>query len=835
MFSGRQLCFRLLFGCVAAALALVSSPGIFPSALAASADATLSNLAISSGVLTPGFASGTLSYSVSVGNAIASVTVTPIVNEPNATVMVDGVAVSSGNASGLIALSVGVVKSIPIVVTAQDTTTRTYTIAVTRAGLVSSDSTLSSLTISSGVLTPGFASGTLSYSVSVGNAIASVTVTPIVNEPNATVMVDGVAVSSGNASGLIALSVGVVKSIPIVVTAQDTTTRTYTIAVTRAGLVSSDSTLSSLTISSGVLTPGFASGTLSYSVSVGNAIASVTVTPIVNEPNATVMVDGVAVSSGNASGLIALSVGVVKSIPIVVTAQDTTTRTYTIAVTRAGLVSSDSTLSSLTISSGVLTPGFASGTLSYSVSVGNAIASVTVTPIVNEPNATVMVDGVAVSSGNASGLIALSVGVVKSIPIVVTAQDGTIRTYTITFTRATSPPPIGGGGGGFGGEGSVPPGPGVTNLIPYINGSGVFNIAVTAGSDDGKVKVIIAKDVTGSTADHQPLKSLSISPIADVPAPSQDMTIVGTVYDLSPLGATFTPAAELTISYDPAFVPKGVDEKNLVLANWDTAAGRWIDASATVDTVAHAIAGTIGVLSRYAVVANTRPASFSISGLTISPVQITAGGTISVSVKITNDGDVVGSYAVDLDVNGTPFATSSVTVAGGGTNDVTFSIIQNIPGKYDFDVNGLQGTFTVIAAATTPPLATLAAVFTTGELSITPSQVSVADNVTILVSIANSGKQAGVYLAKLEVNGNVITSKPVALAAGASQKVTFQVSEDVPGVYAVKVGDQIGSFEVKAPELPPASGINWWTMGGVVLAVVAVSTLLVQVIKHRDI
>ena len=397
---------------------------------AAPSDASLSNLTISSGTLTPSFTPGTLTYTDSVANSVTSVTVTPTANQANATIKVNGTTVASGTASGPITLSVGS-NTITSVVTAQDgVTTETYTITVTRAA--PSDASLSNLTISSGTLTPSFTPGTLTYTDSVANSVTSVTVTPTANQANATIKVNGTTVASGTASGPITLSVGS-NTITSVVTAQDgVTTETYTITVTRAA--PSDASLSNLTISSGTLTPSFTPGTLTYTDSVANSVTSVTVTPTANQANATIKVNGTTVASGTASGPITLSVGS-NTITSVVTAQDgVTTETYTITVTRAA--PSDASLSNLTISSGTLTPSFTPGTLTYTDSVANSVTSVTVTPTANQANATIKVNGTTVASGTASGPITLSVGS-NTITSVVTAQDGvTTETYTITVTRA---------------------------------------------------------------------------------------------------------------------------------------------------------------------------------------------------------------------------------------------------------------------------------------------------------------------------------------------------------------------------------------------------------------
>ena len=99
------------------------------------------------------------------------------------------------------------------------------------------------------------------------------------------------------------------------------------------------------------------------------------------------------------------------------------------------LLSSNANLSNLTISAGTLTPAFTSGTLGYTASVPNATTTITETPTVADATATVKVNGTAVVSGSASAPISLNVGD-NVITTVVTAQNGTTRTYTVTVTRA---------------------------------------------------------------------------------------------------------------------------------------------------------------------------------------------------------------------------------------------------------------------------------------------------------------------------------------------------------------------------------------------------------------
>ena len=95
--------------------------------------------------------------------------------------------------------------------------------------------------------------------------------------------------------------------------------------------------------------------------------------------------------------------------------------------------SSDASLSALAISAGSL--AFDSATTSYAVAVAHGVERVTLTPTVNQADATVAVNGSAVDSGQASAAIPLSVGE-NPVEVVVKAEDGSTRTYTVTVTRA---------------------------------------------------------------------------------------------------------------------------------------------------------------------------------------------------------------------------------------------------------------------------------------------------------------------------------------------------------------------------------------------------------------
>ena len=469
--------------------------GTPPNGSSQSSDARLSNLTASSSTSSGGtfsplnigtFAATTTSYTATVANSITHVKLTPTVNHASATVKVgkQGTTLStvnSGSASGEIALSMGA-NAITVRVTAQDSTTKDYTVTITRQTqqTQSSDANLSNLTASSSTSSGGtfsplnigtFAATTTSYTATVANSITHVKLTPTVNHASATVKVgkQGTTLStvnSGSASGEIALSMGA-NAITVRVTAQDSTTKDYTVTITRQTqqTQSSDANLSNLTASSSTSSGGtfsplnigtFAATTTSYTATVANSITHVKLTPTVNHASATVKVgkQGTTLStvnSGSASGEIALSVGA-NAITVRVTAQDSTTKDYTVTITRQTqqTQSSDANLSNLTASSSTSSGGtfsplnigtFAATTTSYTATVANSITHVKLTPTVNHASATVKVgkQGTTLStvnSGSASGEIALSVGA-NAITVRVTAQDSTTKDYTVTITRQT--------------------------------------------------------------------------------------------------------------------------------------------------------------------------------------------------------------------------------------------------------------------------------------------------------------------------------------------------------------------------------------------------------------
>ncbi|MDA3879488.1 MAG: cadherin-like beta sandwich domain-containing protein [Prolixibacteraceae bacterium] len=178
--------------------------------------------------------------------------------------------------------------------------------------------------------------------------------------------------------------------------------------------LSDDATLSSINVTNGSFDEVFNPEKTSYTVTVPYGTSSIEISATPNDPAATVSGYGtIDLSSGDAN------------VSIVVTAENGEKKTYNVLVkTEAG--SDDATLAGLSSSVGTLSPGFSASVLAYTVVIPSNTTSVELTASANHEAATVAGDGtITISEDNTVA------------EVIVTAQDGSTQTYTVTFAYET--------------------------------------------------------------------------------------------------------------------------------------------------------------------------------------------------------------------------------------------------------------------------------------------------------------------------------------------------------------------------------------------------------------
>ena len=367
-------------------------------------------------------------------------------------------------------------------------------IAITRhrpsvsAPTLSTDATLSDLELEDNnntdiTLTPTFASATTTYTANVVNSVDEITIAPTVNDSNATYEVQnnsGTALtdSDTNTTGFqVELSEGA-NTIKVEVTAQDASTETYTVTVTRTPADCETDDIWCATLTVGTHTTG---GITFYGYNFaigGNVTGSVSPNTFIYR-TATVGIVDLQYDNETPSSLrfdIGRASGVTPSDGIL--GDDDFTfhvGTQTFAIDAPGVIksftfpdhgvswtvgdtvtvrlvknrSNDATLSALTVNDGTndltLTPTFAPGTTTYTAPVVNSVDEITITPTVNDTTTPATYEiqnnsGTALTdadTGTDGFQVDLSVGA-NIIKVEVTAEDASTETYTVTVTRAAA-------------------------------------------------------------------------------------------------------------------------------------------------------------------------------------------------------------------------------------------------------------------------------------------------------------------------------------------------------------------------------------------------------------
>lgn len=388
--------------------------------------ADLSAMEVSAGPLDPTFNPGVSSYDVLTPNGTDSTTLTAVAANTSAKVAVNNQPAVSGQPFGPISLDVGI-NPVTVLVDAPGAT-KSYTILVTRGG----PADLFDLELSAGPLSPDFDPASTGYSVSVPSNTTQTTVTATLSDERATLKINGQAATSGQPSTPITLATGTTM-VTIIVTAVNATTKTYTVAVNRAG--PGNANLSALQLSAGLLSPAFNANTVNYSVTTANSSASTTVTATVQVASSTLMINGSPAMSGVPFGPIPLNPsGTTTIVTIAVRAQDgVTVKTYTVTVARG--TSSNANLSNLVVSAGSLKPAFSPSRTSYDVETSKTTFSTTVTATVQDAGvATLKIEGIPATSGRSFGPIPLFSNTTR-IDIEVRAQNGSTKTYRVDVKK----------------------------------------------------------------------------------------------------------------------------------------------------------------------------------------------------------------------------------------------------------------------------------------------------------------------------------------------------------------------------------------------------------------
>lgn len=379
-----------------------------------STNANLSNLGVTGYTLTPSFDKNTTEYRLNVPYSVSRVAITGTAEDSKARV------VGVGNVN----LNADQDNTFTVTCTAEDgTTKKQYKVIIHREKAPevpkSSDNNLKGLGVSGYDIAPNFNKDTLEYNLTIPNDATEVIVNATPNDDKSQIKIEG------NKD----LKVGDNK-VTVTVTAEDGSTKVYTINVKREEKKDepvvekdNDATLKGIYIGGFTLNPAFNKDTNVYSINVGEAVGGLNVTATPSSDKAKVEVIG---NTGWQYGM--------NTVSIVVTAENGNKNTYIINVNRKSPTASNepaksdnSYLDSLVVNGANLSPAFNKDVSNYEVKIPYDMEKLDISYISSSDKAKVEI----LNNEN------LKVGVPNAVQVKVTAEDGSVRIYTINATRTS--------------------------------------------------------------------------------------------------------------------------------------------------------------------------------------------------------------------------------------------------------------------------------------------------------------------------------------------------------------------------------------------------------------
>ena len=201
----------------------------------------------------------------------------------------------------------------------------------------------------------------------------------------------------------------------------DANVGTVSYSATIAAPASKDNSLKSLSVSNATISPAFNTNTTSYTAEVPFDVSKLNVSAAANDSKAKVSINSPNLKPGGTT-----------NVTVTVTAENGSTKTYTIAVKRAQdpnyVASSNNDLSGITVNGFLLSPVFSANNTSYVIWLPYETDSVSVSGTAADSKAEGAVEG-------GTGLIA---GADNEIKVICTAEDGTQKVYTVIAKRAAA-------------------------------------------------------------------------------------------------------------------------------------------------------------------------------------------------------------------------------------------------------------------------------------------------------------------------------------------------------------------------------------------------------------
>jgi hypothetical protein len=190
------------------------------------------------------------------------------------------------------------------------------------------------------------------------------------------------------------------------------------------------------------------------------------------------------------------------------------------------------------------------------------------------------------------------------------------------------------------------------------------------------------------------------------------------------------------------------------------------------------------------IVGPPKPAEFTVTDLTINPLEAEVFEPVLVTVNVTNIGDEQGEYVANLTINNVLEENQTILIPGRNSTIVEFTVLKETEGTYTVEIGGLSGSLTF---KTPPPTSSKIGL---SKLVVNPYEAWPNETITATVTATNIGEEPDSLSLKFMVDDSMVERKIIELAAKETTTVEFTFNETTEGKHTIKVNSLSGVFTV---------------------------------------
>ena len=195
------------------------------------------------------------------------------------------------------------------------------------------------------------------------------------------------------------------------------------------------------------------------------------------------------------------------------------------------------------------------------------------------------------------------------------------------------------------------------------------------------------------------------------------------------------------------------------------------------------------------IVSGSKPAEFTVTDLTINPLEAEVFEPITVTVNVTNIGDEPGNYMGNLTINYVLEDNQTILLEGGESTIMEFTVVKQIEGTYIAEIGGLSDSFKITASSQFASNIKLEKIILPPyEGWANPFESWVNETISVSATATNIGSETESLSLRLIIDDSLVDVKRIELAAGATTTVEFTFNSTIEGKHSVKVNNLSGSF-----------------------------------------